>query len=343
MYMVFGHSWTVGYIANAILSATTVLLTYRMAREFLSSRLSLVSAGLIALLPSHISYTTYMSTETLHAVFVIVTLIVTRHVLRHPNWKSAVWLGFIIGLSVYVRPILLLLPAVVGLLLVIQKVRFTTAVTLASLAMVVSLATISPWTARNFLVMGELILTTTNGGKLFFIGNGPGAVGEHRDIMDDSFSAFSELDWHREGYKLGLENMIEHPRQWLSLLPKKVFHLWASDWSGVAYSTLPKGHPPNLVTFPMIVAQGYYMAIVIAAALAAISKPIRGYWLRSPAILLLITLVYWTAFHMMFHGEGRYHMQVIPLIAIIAGHLLAHDRDLISWLPSGWRRDKVPA
>ena len=118
VYIVFGYSWTAGYIANAILSAITVLLTYRLAREFLCGRLSLVVAGVIALLPSHISYTAFMGTETLYALFVVTILITSCHLARHPNWKNASLLGLIIGLSVYVRPTLLLFPPIVALLII---------------------------------------------------------------------------------------------------------------------------------------------------------------------------------------------------------------------------------
>ena len=174
------------------LGAASVALTYRLAREVLYSRLSLVAAGVIALLPSHIiSFTSVLRNETLHTVLVLAALIATCHLVRHPNWKNAVLLGFIIGLSVYVRPILLLFPAVVGILLVIRRQGgLRTAAALAGMAMVVSLATILPWTVRNFLVMEEPVLTTTNGGYNFFVGNGPGATGENRRITERFYNYF---------------------------------------------------------------------------------------------------------------------------------------------------------
>ena len=47
VYMVFGHSWIAGGIANAVLGTITVGLTYLLARIVLSVRLSLVAALLI--------------------------------------------------------------------------------------------------------------------------------------------------------------------------------------------------------------------------------------------------------------------------------------------------------
>ena len=52
VYTAFGHSWTAGGIANALLGTAAVGLTYVLARTVLSVRLSLVAALLIALLPA---------------------------------------------------------------------------------------------------------------------------------------------------------------------------------------------------------------------------------------------------------------------------------------------------
>ena len=183
-------------------------------------------------------------------------------------------------------------------------------------------------------MMGDPILIATNGGFNFYVGNGPGANGAYRGIDEPRTADFTELDWEREGYRLGLQHIVDNPAEWLSVLPRKFFHLWASDWAGVAYSTLPRGYPANLITFPMMVAQIYWVSIALIAAVAVFSKPPRNYWLKFPAVLFPLTLIYWTIFHMMFFGTGRFHMQVIPLIAIVAIHVLAHDRDWKSWLPS---------
>ena len=134
-----------------------------------------------------------------------------------------------------------------------------------------------------------------------------------------------------------MEHIVNHPGEWLSILPKKFFHLWASDRYNISPTIIPEGLS-GIVPVLWVVAQGYWTIIVIAAGAAAFSRPIQHYWLKFPAILFPLTLVYWTAFHMMFHGEGRYHMQVVPLVTIIGVHLLTRERDWAAWLPSGWRR-----
>ncbi len=136
--------------------------------------------------------------------------------------------------------------------------------------------------------------------------------------------------------KSALEHIVAHPDQWLALLPVKFFHVWASDRYHVGYGVLPERYG-GLVPVLWVVAQGYWTILVVAAGAMAVSRPIHGYWLKHPALLFPLALVYWAAFHLMTHGEGRFHAQMIPVVAIIAAHLLERDRDWGAWLPLKWR------
>ena len=335
IYTVFGHSWLAAGVANALLGSISVALTYRLAREFLPCRPSILAAALMALIPSHIvSFTAVLLTQSLHTVFVLLILIAILHLTRSPNWRRATILGLVIGVGVYVRPIMLLFPSVVFILLFMRECKLGRALALSCTVLAVALLVILPWTTRNFLVMGEPILTATNGCYNFYVGNGPGATGEHRAISDSRFADFSQLDWHREGCRMGLEHIVNHPDEWIVILPKKFFHLWASDKSLISPNIIPESYRGIFVPILWVVAQGYWTVIVVAASAAAVSRPIWSYWLKFPVVLIPLTLAYWTAFYMMFFGTGAYHAEMIPLVIIIAVHLLKPGQNWRAWLPS---------
>ena len=140
------------------------------------------------------------------------------------------------------------------------------------------------------------------------------------------------MDWHREGYRLGLEQIANHPGEWLAILPRKVFFLWASDRYNVGPGAMHERWR-GAVPFLQVLAQVYWTLLALAALVAVLTRPLRGYWLRFPALLILLTLAYWTAFHLTWHAEGRYHMQMVPLVAIAAAHLLTPGADWRAWLP----------
>ena len=331
LYAVFGHWWTAAGIANALLGALSVALTYRLAREMLPSRPALAASGAVALLPSHIiAFTPVLRNEALHLVFVLAALIAACAFARRPDWRSAALFGAILGAGLYVRPILMFFPIAAALLLWAQGAAPRRAAALAAVSLLVALSLLLPWTIRNYAVFDEPILTSTNGGMLFYLGNGPGATGVYRTVTDERFAGYSDLDWHREGYRLGLKRIVNHPGEWLATLPNKVFFLWASDRYNIGPGAMHERWRAA-VPFLQWTAQVYWTLLVLAAAAAVLTRPLRGYWLRFPALLLLLTLVYWTAFHLMWHAEGRYHMQMVPVVAIAAAHLLAPGADWRAW------------
>ena len=346
VYMVFGHSWIAGGIANAVLGTITVSLTYLLARIVLSVRLSLVAALLIALLPSHVfGYTAVLRMEALHTVFVLSALVITYQAVRVPSIQNAVLLGLCIGIGIYVRPILLLYPIAFGALLTLQRqVSFRRAFGLASVAGLVTLLVLLPWAIRNYVVMDAFVLTSTHGGINLLVGNGPDAVGQHETVDMSTFSDTSEMTVYRESIQITFDHVMRHPPEWFKLLPVKFFYLWASDADWVTFA-----RAINLVVFqdqfqhwlPSLkwFTQLYWAVIVLMAAGAVLTRSLR-YWLSFPANIFPVLVIYWTAFHMAFFGMGRFHAQVIPVIVVLAVHLLSKDRDWLAWIRQFQHRDQ---
>ena len=337
VYTVFGRSWLAGGIANALLGTITVGLTYLLARTVLSARLSLIAALLIALLPSHIfGYTSVLRMEALHTVFVLSALILTHRTVRVPSVQNAVLLGICLGIGVYVRPILLLFPIAFGALLFLQpQMSFRRALGLASVAGLVTVFVLLPWTVRNYVVMDAFVLTSTHGGYNLLVGNGPDAVGQYESVDVSVFSDTSEMTVYRESIQLTLDHVMGHPLSWFKLLPSKFFYLWASDADWVTFVqafNLAVLHNEFQNWLPALkwFTQLYWAVIVLIAAGGVLTRPLR-YWLSFPANIFPVLIVYRTAFHMAFFGMGRFHTQVVPVIVILAIHLLLGDRDWLAW------------
>ena len=360
VYLLFGNSLTAGGIANAFVGAISAALTYALARQFLSGRASLIAAGLAAFIPSHIiGFTPHLLSEALYTALALLALVAATRFLRRPRWLNAVLFGFLVGLSVYVRTVLLLFPIAVVLLIAIRGgAGMRKAVGLTAVSVAVMLLTLLPWTARNYLAMDAFVLVSTNGGFNFYIDNGPYSTGSGHhaysvcihcqmrynpsevaewDWAGDAdlgdFYYFSETDQSTHGYRLGMEYIVNHPVEWLSLLPRKVFHTWARDTDWIR---VPEGHP-ELGYWLRILAQRFWILTVLGAVVAALSRPPVGYWLRSPAAVVPLALTYWVVVHLFAHGEYRYHAPMVPVALVMAAHLFERGADWRAWLPSGWR------
>ena len=192
-----------------------------------------------------------------------------------------------------------------------------------------------PWTARNYFAMDGFVLTATNGGINLLIGSGPGATGRHYRADRSAFSDTSEITVYRESIDLAIEHVLSDPQAWVRLLPVKFFYLWAAEggWAGL-FEDASDGFQRHLQPWVRVIwwsAQLHWAVVLVVTAASVVTRPIN-YWLSFPAILLPAMLLYWTAFHMPFFGTGRFHAQMIPIIVVIAIHLLEGDRDWLAWI-----------
>ena len=348
IYLVFGHSYLAAGIVNALLGTISVLLTYILARHALSSRASLIAAVVVAFLPTHIiAYTPNLLTEALHTVLTLTILILTLRLVRSPAWKKR-HLARIRHRRQCIcapDPLVLSLCSLGVVAYNAAEGGGTKGYWTFHATMLVALMTISPWTVRNFFALDGFVLTATNGGYNFYKNHMTGAVAQDRTIPLPhelpEFENLSKADADRKAYRLGLQWIVENPDEWLILLPQRAFFIWANGAHTIEKALFRQYQ--DAVPFIRVWAQVYWMVIALAAAAAMLTRPIRGYWLRLPVVLFLITIIYWTAFHMMFYGGGRFHTQLTPVVVIIAAHILESGRDWRAWLPSTWVGSKKVA
>lgn len=232
LYWVFGEHAIVGEIFNALIGAATVPLLYVVVRRPFGSRVALVAAGMLAVMPGPILWTDLTVTETLYTfLFVLFLLLVSR---SHCSWKWAAALGAYVGLVGLVRseaPMWLAVPLVVW----IAQAGFRRAVAPAA-AMVAALAIVlAPWTIRNSAVMDAFVPLGLNSGETFWAGHNPQAGGTENYASEELLDSFGgtgprrELLISRGMQQLGVDYMLDNPVRELQLVPRKLFALVRGD------------------------------------------------------------------------------------------------------------------
>ena len=326
IYVVFGHSILAAQFANALLGGLTVFLTFGVARRLVSDGRALLAAAVIAFTPSHVLYSGVLATETLFTVLFIglVWLVWPTPRLRG-NWRLFLIAGVILGLSWLIRPTLMLFPIALVFMLVATRMRWRRAIGLSAAIGVIAGLVVVPWAARNASVMDTLSLDTA-GGVNFWIGNGPHANGTYVRLPAgteiDEYD--KEADRNKAGFRLGLEYIADQPVDWVATFPRKFWHLWVSDMSAVNWSTqaTERSISSSVSRVLEVMAQGYWMLLVLLMVPAILATVVRPKSASPLGVLVLGVLVYWSLFHFMGFGAGRFHLPVIPLIAIAASDQL---------------------
>jgi 4-amino-4-deoxy-L-arabinose transferase-like glycosyltransferase len=256
-------------------------------------------------------------------------VLLTLMLVQQPRALLAIACGVVLGLAALTRSILwpvplLLCPLVALMLRQPPSVRLAVpALVLASYA-----AIVAPWAIRNTRLQGVVTVVDTMGGLNLRAGNY-----EHtpEDRMWDPGAVPRELNWsyalHQEhpgqvltegqkdkwAQRKAVEYMAAHPGTTLRRSVIKFADFWGLEREFIAGIQQGFYGPPRSFAVAATLAVTFaYLAVVLAG--------VGGIWLSAPDarthIVMLLPLVVITGLHSVVFGHSRYHIPLIPILAV---------------------------
>ena len=224
-------AWLVKVI-QILISEFSIMGLYALTREMGgSTRQGILAALLWAVYPPTIAYASDLSTVTLEIFFLIFGIWL---IFRSVNLNSpglAIPAGILLSLAALTRPTwLLVLPLIAVWLTWYLKGKWRVwgrAMLFFGLA---ACFTLLPWVIYNYKVQGRLLVTSTNGGLNFWIGNNPHATGEYvfPTELDQKLVlgvvGWSEIARDQFFYAQGLDFIRKSPGEFVSLLGRKLIY-----------------------------------------------------------------------------------------------------------------------
>lgn len=333
LFKLFGPSVLTAQLFNFVCTLGIGWLTYDLGRRLFCSELGGRAALLLlAIYPNSIGYVPLLLTEVFYTLLLLAgcwLLIV---------WRSAAGLiagGLVFGVATLVKPQSLVAVPLVFAVAVAREsdLRHVLRATVkATGVIVVALTVVLPWGYRNYRIFGEFVPVATNGGLTLLTGNNPSARGDY--TQDDPLvtsiprTVGTQLEVDKEARRRALQWIGDHPRQFLLLLPMKVFRLWAPDGEAEhAFQLGYKNYEAHVVAFRAVryLNQAYYVCLLAGFAWSAlillrgkvrISEHRFDWWALPYAIAL-----YPTAIALVFFGQSRYHYPVMPYVVMCCGWL----------------------
>lgn len=325
IYRLFNGSLLVARLGNALLGAAAVLLNYELARRFFSQREAIWSAALVAFTPSLILYNGLHASENLAVAAILATMLCVQIGMdqNHRGWF--VLSGLLLGIASLTRGSLLLLPLVWLAWLIIRGVSLRQPLTIMAWLAIGIAIPLLPWIIRNAVTLDYFIPLSTNDGINLLISFNP--LSEGKFIPADKIPGVSHLrEQNLDEYTFSLaarnlatEFIRSEPLRALKLAPLKAFYLYRDDVSGVSWtnSNPVRPIPDRIILVLTIIAQGYYMLLMLLAFAALFTYrklPKDGRW-----IFILTPILYLTLLHMIFFGDDRFHLPLLPFYAIFSG------------------------
>lgn len=172
------YFWT--RLVQMLFSAGSVALTYLIGRDLFTERVARLASIFLAFYGTMIMYDGMFLLELLFVFLNLLGLFVLIRNRDNPSYKAHFVAGLIFGLSAITRPNVLLVVPFLALWLFIQfrgQLVVKGRLLLTSLFTLGIILPIVPVTVRNWMVIDDFVLISSQGGINLYLGNNPSAEG----------------------------------------------------------------------------------------------------------------------------------------------------------------------
>lgn len=327
LYHLFDNGVLAAQILNVLYGTLTVAGVWYLAGKMFGWRAAAVAAMLAAVMPSAIFGCALIGAEVPEAFWMVAALCFYVGAVETRHSKPAAWLcGMLLGVASLIRPTFVLLAIPISLhMFALARHRRKAAVCgvlmLAGLAVVVG-----PWTYRNYRVTGGFILISSNGGGNLYSANNDHAKGDYtasawQYVYDNGPN---DLALQHVGFRMAKRWIVSHPLKFATLAVKKFALFWVTDKDMAWWAmTQPSQQYPALgvPTAVSLLAEGSSSGFYVVGFLMATAGlwRRRGDLLQHRAWMVIVPIfLYFTALHMVFEAQAKYHFMLMPLLCVLA-------------------------
>lgn len=303
-------------IAMSILTMVSVaMMAYRIHGD--SRRAACTAVLLLALAPSQVAYPSLMLGEV---VFTTFTLAAAAFQISGSSWRSSIAAGACWAAAVFVRPVAIGLPALMGLFGPSGEPgarwkRMWVAYLLIALACV-------PWMLRNERVLGHPVPVSTNAGINLWMGNHPGATGTYdytAEMEEQSVRLNDEVAFDAYARRRAAGFILAHPVESMALMARKIVILWSPDHGG-GDGVAPASRS-RLRRLLARLSDVFHWGLLLAAAWVA--------WRKRVAMLPLAVLGYYTMVYAISVASPRYLFPGVPWLVMWAAAPRKGDASMV--------------
>ena len=342
LYSLFGDGMWVARLAQVTLGSVACLLLWRFAHRAFSPAVGLLCGVGLALYPPAIFNDGVLQKTSLTNVLLAGVLFLSSLLVRNPEtrWRTpvAVLLGIALAfLALAQEHLLLMTPLIAAFLALRQRepVRSRVA-TLAALALGLALVFV-PIGLRNQHIGGTFLITTSQFGANFYLGNNPQADGHYHAFREGRGDAeferidAAELAIQARGRQLTASEVSQYwlerslsfiraqPFEWLDLTARKLHLVWHERELPDTDSIDAYAEQSSILTF---LDRVWNFGILAPLALAGVVLR-RRRWREDAWLLTAIVAV--TFGVAVFIIYARYRYPLVPLLMPFAAYAIVES------------------
>ncbi|MFH1541431.1 MAG: glycosyltransferase family 39 protein [Elusimicrobiota bacterium] len=330
IYFIFGHSYIMVRVFQAILDALTCVILYYLAKEIFDERIANLSAWLIAFYPVLIVYTGLLLSETLFTFLFIVSIFLFIKWFQKTKIVYFIGCGIFLGFATLTRPVTILFPFVVLLsIIIIGRKNYLQRFIQWFIFLIAFILIVLPWSIRNYRLFETIEPCSIGiGGGLFIAGNMASGL-----TYNESFEKILKLSENypeqeifiskrspdierekkckQEGIKLIRANF----KNYILLLIKRLPRFWWTSHSSIfgvdksiSEYLSEKNYFYIFIRSGLLLLHGIFLILAFGGIVLS-----RKNWQNS--VILILILIYFTG-HITFETGPRYQLPTMPYLFI---------------------------
>jgi 4-amino-4-deoxy-L-arabinose transferase-like glycosyltransferase len=329
-YKLFGVNPIVPRVFQAVVNGILQpLLLYQLTKNVFSPRPALIAAGWISAYVYLIYYTAALMTESWFITIVIAVFYLAVIISKNSvTWRQYFLLGFLTGLAILLRQVILLFIPFLFIWLLWNKRKTGYILTIKNLILssFVILVMILPFTYYNYQRFEKFVLLNTNAGFAFFWANNPvygthfeGILpeekGNYLELLPVELKGLDEASLDSALLARGLSFVTQNPRQYILLSISRIpvlFEFWPTKDSSLI---------SNISRVSSFAIALPFILLGIYQSLKRIIRK-KEIFLDSPVSLLLIFGLVYCGIHILSWSLVRYRLPVDALFLSFSGFAL---------------------
>jgi 4-amino-4-deoxy-L-arabinose transferase-like glycosyltransferase len=325
------HRFFAARLAQALLGAGLAPLSWALARRVgFGDRAANWAAVLVATFPLLIVYPLALASENLFVPLLTLALVLALRAGEGNRARDHALAGLALGLAALTRSIVAPFVPLAALWACWTAPEKRAGFRNASLLVLCFLVAIAPWAVRNTLLHGQPTWIETSLGYNLYVGYHPQSTGTFQyGISLDLLPILDDAERNARGVEAFWRFVRADPGRVPSLMVRKAGHLWGLDSRGLIYfygNGLLGRWPDWLLGLAWLLTCGPLMALAPAAAIGLTC----GRMDRRKGLVALLVACY-TGLHMLIMAEPRFHVPLVPVVAVLAAHAFAEHP---------WRRSR---
>lgn len=341
-YAVFGHEVLAALIVQAVIGSVACVLTTLAASRFFNAQVAGWIAGLLlAIYPPAIFFDGIIQKATLDGLWISLLLFLLALMLDKPRWIWMLFIGITLGLFALTRENALALAPIIALWMLTYRptvadraranwIFATRAISIGVIGLGMSMVLV-PVGLRNQSISGEFLITTSQFGPNFYIGNNPSATGvlaplrkgrdgPRHERIDATLLAQAEAgrelspaEVSHFWFHKSLDYIRDQPGHWTQLLWRKWMLTWnAAEVTDGESIEVYADYSPAIAPLRPVLHLGLLVPLAVMSALATWNQRRRIWILWAVAIGFAASVA-------VFYVFARYRYALTPVLCVQIG------------------------